>query len=173
MSEPFNPYRDWLNIPENDLPPDHYQLLGLAPLEPDEARIGRAADERMKLLRTFQSGKHAHESQQLLNEVAAARLCLLNPEKRRRYDAALQERRKALDLPPLREPFQPFPKSQVEQDGEPPAPEPLPDESGRMLPAPRSLKQHRLTFEWWWIVSIVGILAVLILVFSLLWYIFI
>ena len=42
-------------------------------------------------LRTFQLGQHAALSQRLLNEVAAARLCLLNPHKKREYDEQLRQ----------------------------------------------------------------------------------
>ena len=168
MSESFNPYRDWLNIPANELPADHYQLLGIAPFEADEEKIAQAADARMKMLRAFQAGKHARESQQLLNEVAAARICLLNAERRRRYDKDLRERRRALDLPPLPEPFRPFPQSSSGQH-DAPAAEPHPDESGRMLPAPNTSTRRSLPIEWWWIISIIGILAVLVLALSLLW----
>jgi hypothetical protein len=42
-------------------------------------------------LRTFQSGKNSALSQKILNEVAAARICLLDPKKRSQYDARLRE----------------------------------------------------------------------------------
>ncbi|MDD3468923.1 MAG: hypothetical protein PHE53_02945 [Thermoguttaceae bacterium] len=51
--------------------------------------IATAADRQMLLLRTFQTGKHSADSQRLLNEVAAARVCLLNPVKRDAYDQQL------------------------------------------------------------------------------------
>ena len=42
-------------------------------------------------LRTLQAGDHAAESQKLLNEVSAARVCLLNAEKKAAYDAGLRQ----------------------------------------------------------------------------------
>ncbi|KKK60805.1 hypothetical protein LCGC14_3020690, partial [marine sediment metagenome] len=42
-------------------------------------------------LRTYQTGKHGSLSQKLLNEVAAARVCLLNPHKRAAYDERLRQ----------------------------------------------------------------------------------
>jgi hypothetical protein len=41
-------------------------------------------------VRTYQSGRHSGDSQRLLNELSAARLCLLNPEKKAAYDAQLR-----------------------------------------------------------------------------------
>ena len=41
-------------------------------------------------MRTFQSGRHAPLSQQLLNELASARLCLLNVERKAGYDRQLR-----------------------------------------------------------------------------------
>ncbi len=90
MSEQFDPYRKWLGIPPEEQPPHHYRLLGLVPFESDTEVIATAADGRMALLKQFQNGPFSAYSQQLLNEVAAARLCLLNPEKRAAYDAELR-----------------------------------------------------------------------------------
>ena len=90
MSEQFDPYRKWLGIPPDEQPPHHYRLLGLVPFESDSEVIATAADGRMALLKQFQNGPYSAYSQQLLNEVAAARLCLLHPEKRAAYDAELR-----------------------------------------------------------------------------------
>lgn len=92
MSEQFDPYRKWLGIPPEEQPPHHYRLLGLVPFESDTEVIATAADGRMALLKQFQNGPFSSYSQQLLNEVAAARLCLLQPEKRSAYDAELRQR---------------------------------------------------------------------------------
>ncbi len=91
MSEQFDPYHKWLGIPPEEQPPHHYRLLGLVPFEPDSEVIATAADGRMALLKQFQNGPLSAYSQQLLNEVAAARLCLLHPEKRSAYDAQLRQ----------------------------------------------------------------------------------
>ncbi len=84
MSEKFDPYHQWLGIPASEQPPHHYRLLGIPAFEESPTVIENAADQRMAHLRTFQTGKHAAESQRLLNEVAAARVCLLNAEKKSR-----------------------------------------------------------------------------------------
>ncbi len=90
MSESFDPYHTWLGIPPAERPPNHYRLLGIPPFEPSELTIEHAANQRMAYLRTLQTGRHASDSQRLLNEVAAARICLLNPEKKAAYDEDLR-----------------------------------------------------------------------------------
>ena len=86
----FDPYRKWLGIPPHEQPPNYYRLLGLPPFESDADAIGNAADRQMAHLRTFQGGRNSAISQKILNEVAAARICLLDPKKRAQYDARLQ-----------------------------------------------------------------------------------
>ena len=91
MTEQFDPYRKWLGIPERDQPPHHYRLLGVEPFETDQEVIANAADARMAQIKTFQTGKHSDHSQRLLNELAAAKVCLLNPAKKAEYDRRLEE----------------------------------------------------------------------------------
>jgi hypothetical protein len=91
MSESFDPYHVWLGIPPEEQPPHHYRLLGIRLFEDNPSVIGNAADQRMTHLRTVQTGKHSDDSQRLLNEVAMARVCLLNDEQKRAYDAAIRE----------------------------------------------------------------------------------
>ncbi len=91
MSSDFDPYRTWLGIPPEDQPPNHYRLLGIAPFEDQATAIEHAADRQMAHLRTLQTGKHPALSQRLLNEVATARVCLLNTEKKAAYDRQLRE----------------------------------------------------------------------------------
>ena len=91
MSDAFNPYHKWLGIPPEEQPASLYRLLGVAPFESDPDVIESAADQRMAHLRTFQTGRHSALSQKLLNEVAAAKVCLLKPEKKAAYDAALRQ----------------------------------------------------------------------------------
>jgi len=86
----FDPYYRWLGIPPEEQPPNHYRLLGLRLFEPDTDVIATAADARMVHLRTMQTGKHASLTQRLLTEVSAARVCLLQPEKKAEYDRRLR-----------------------------------------------------------------------------------
>jgi hypothetical protein len=86
--EPFDPYHQWLGIPPEEQPPNHYRLLGIQLFEQNREVIQNTADRQMAHLRSFQSGPRAAQSQKLLNEVAAAKLCLLSPDKKAAYDAA-------------------------------------------------------------------------------------
>ena len=97
MAEAFDPYHKWLGIPSKDQPPNHYRLLAINLFESDLDVIASAADQRMGHVRTFQAGKHSAQSQKILNEISAARICLLSPEKKARYDREL--RRPAADSP--------------------------------------------------------------------------
>jgi hypothetical protein len=92
MSETFDPYYKWLGIPPKDQPPNHYRLLGLELFEPDLDVIDSAAEQRMAHVRSVQAGKHAKDSQRLLNEIAAAKVCLLRSEKKNAYDNLLRQR---------------------------------------------------------------------------------
>jgi hypothetical protein len=91
MSGQFDPYYSWLAIPPTDQPPNHYRLLGIELFDEDANLIRTAAEQRMVYLRTFQIGKHNADSQKLLNEVAAAKVCLLNPAKKAAYDQQLRQ----------------------------------------------------------------------------------
>ncbi|MFM9116531.1 MAG: hypothetical protein ACKOU6_10280 [Planctomycetota bacterium] len=87
----FDPYQTWLGIPPGQRPLDHYVLLGLPPFVSDAARIAQAADERMALVRRYQTGPRAAQTQKLLNELASAKLCLLSPATKATYDAVLRD----------------------------------------------------------------------------------
>ncbi|HVX11413.1 MAG TPA: hypothetical protein VHC22_09550 [Pirellulales bacterium] len=89
----FDPYRKWLGIPEDQRPPTHYQLLGISPDEQDIDVIEAAVLRQSAFVRNFQSGQHAEEATRLLNEFAAARICLLDRQKRSKYDAELRKKR--------------------------------------------------------------------------------
>lgn len=95
MAENFDPYYKWLGIPPEEQPADHYRLLGLRIYESDADVIEHAVDRLMSHLRTLQVGQHALQSQQILNEVATARITLLNADRKRDYDASLQQRNEA------------------------------------------------------------------------------
>ena len=90
MPEAFDPYYKWLAIPPKDQPPNHYRLLGVELFEADGDVIANAADSRMAQLRLYQTGGHVNDAQRLLNEVASARTCLLNTERKVEYDGQLR-----------------------------------------------------------------------------------
>ncbi|MDG2221212.1 MAG: hypothetical protein P8L85_07530 [Rubripirellula sp.] len=107
MSEiPFDPYHKWLGIPSAEQPANHYRLLGIPLFEQDEDVIENAATRQIEYLRTFAVGPNAEDSQKLLNEVALAKVTLLNPPEKHVYDQALKD---ANGL-----------ESQPEQQGNPP-----------------------------------------------------
>ena len=78
MAESIDPYLQWLGIRDSQRPPNHYRLLGVELFEADPQIISGAADRQMAHVRTFQSGKYADLSQRVLNELAKAKICLLN-----------------------------------------------------------------------------------------------
>ena len=90
MSDTFDPYHKWLGIPPDEQPPNHYRLLGVAAFEADSDVIDAAANQRMAYLQDMAVGPHVDHSQRLLNEISAARRCLLNSEAKSAYDAQLQ-----------------------------------------------------------------------------------
>jgi hypothetical protein len=90
MEQDFDPYYRWLGIPPEQQPPNHYRLLGLNLFEVDPEVIETAAHRQIGHLRTYQTGKYSQLSQKLLNEVAAAKICLLSPSKKAAYDQALR-----------------------------------------------------------------------------------
>jgi len=90
MASDFDPYHRWLGIPPEEQPPDYYRLLGVSRFEQDREVISNASDQRMAHLRSFASGQRSAESQRLLNEVAAATHCLLDPAKKVPYDNQLR-----------------------------------------------------------------------------------
>lgn len=91
MSEQFDPYLVWLGIRDPQRPPTYYRLLGVDLFEEDPLVISNAADRQMAHVRTFQTGKHAQLSQQILNEISNAKLSLLNPQRKAEYDASLRQ----------------------------------------------------------------------------------
>ena len=107
LTETFDPYRDWLDIDPRDLPstgPDHYRLLGLARFESDAAKIAHVADARMAHVRSFQVGPRGRLTQKLLNELSAAKACLLSPPAKAAYDARLSQALAIAIGPPIAPP---------------------------------------------------------------------
>ncbi|HVW38675.1 MAG TPA: hypothetical protein VHB99_15280, partial [Pirellulales bacterium] len=110
MAEAFDPYHKWLGISPKDQPPNHYRLLAIELFESDPDVIEGAADQRMAHVRTFQTGQNSALSQRILNELSAAKLCLLNPQQKAEYDRQLQA--KLLSAAPAPVAAQPQPSPQ-------------------------------------------------------------
>ena len=102
MAEAFDPYLRWLGIRDPERPPNHYRLLGLEPFESDPDIIAGAADRQMAHLRTFKTGQYVELSQRLLNELAAARVSLLKPDRKAAYDEQLRRKLGSKPAPPVR-----------------------------------------------------------------------
>ena len=107
MAEQFDPYRKWLGIPDQSQHPHHYQLLGLALFEDDPDVIENAANRQMTHVRSFQTGQYASYSQDLLNEIAQAKICLLQPGSKASYDLQLQTKLKSPAPHPGMDPMTP------------------------------------------------------------------
>lgn len=95
LAQEFDAYHHWLGIPPKDQPPHHYRLLAIDMFESNADVIANAADRQMAHVRTFQTGRHGPKSQQLLNELAVARICLLDSAKKADYDRRLQSKLEA------------------------------------------------------------------------------
>jgi hypothetical protein len=92
----FDPYHDWLDIPPEQQPPSHYQILGIAPDEVNPEAIKEAALRQTTRVRVYQTGPQSALCTRILNEIAQARAILQNPKTREEYDA----RRAASSAPP-------------------------------------------------------------------------
>jgi len=89
MAETLDVYRDWLGITDAERPLNYYQLLR-APKFEDNAEKIRAHYRKLNThVRKYAAGQYAAQSQQLLNELAKAMLCLTDLERKREYDATL------------------------------------------------------------------------------------
>jgi len=82
-------YKEWLGIPEGDRPPDHYTLLRLVMFEDDSERIQNNYRKLNNHVRKFATGQYLKPSQDLLNELAKAMLCLTDANSKREYDTSL------------------------------------------------------------------------------------
>lgn len=82
-------YKEWLGIPEAPRPPGHYELLRLVPFEDDLEKVRNNYKKLNAHVRKYASGKYSIRSQELLNELAKAMLCLTDPERKREYDESL------------------------------------------------------------------------------------
>ncbi len=91
MSQVFDPYFSWLDIPPRDHSPDHYALLGLQPFEPNALAIREAAQQRADRVRQHRTGEHAEVCQRILQDLSAAAECLLDAGKKSDYDRCLRE----------------------------------------------------------------------------------
>lgn len=97
MPPQLDVYRDWLQIKEPERPLSYYQLLRLKQFEDDTSKI---RDHYRKLnahVRKFAAGDYAKQSQDLLNELAKAMLCLTDAQRKAEYDTSMGRKASADD----------------------------------------------------------------------------
>ncbi|MFY9252212.1 MAG: hypothetical protein WAO83_02070 [Fuerstiella sp.] len=82
-------YKEWLGIPEGQRPPDHYTLLRLVQFEDNAEKIQSNYRKLNAHVRKYATGQYLKQSQDLLNEMAKAMLCLTDMDSKRDYDASL------------------------------------------------------------------------------------
>jgi len=89
MTPELDVYREWLGIKETARPLNYYQILRLNAFE-DRAELVRTHYRKMNAhVRKFAAGEYAQRSQELLDELAKAMLCLTDVRRKREYDASL------------------------------------------------------------------------------------
>jgi len=79
-------YEQWLQIPPNRRPPDHYDLLGVPVNERDPERIEQCAASRYEHVRKYAGGPEGPKANELLNELSQALTCLKSPDRKQDYD---------------------------------------------------------------------------------------
>jgi hypothetical protein len=82
-------YKEWLGIPEGQRPPDHYELLRVKRFEDDTDKIRAHYKKLNSHVRKYATGQYSIQSQDLLNELAKAMLCLTDSERKRDYDEGM------------------------------------------------------------------------------------
>lgn len=90
-------YKEWLGIPEGDRPPDFYTLLRVVQFEDDTEKIQANYRKLNAHVRKYATGQYLKQSQDLLNELAKAMLCLTDPNSKREYDQSQGREIKATD----------------------------------------------------------------------------
>lgn len=89
MAQTLDVYRDWLKIAEPKRPLNHYQLLRLKQFEDDTNKVREHYRAMNAHVRKYAAGEYAKQSQDLLNELAKAMLCLTDKQRKGEYDATL------------------------------------------------------------------------------------
>ena len=82
-------YKDWLHITATNRPLNYYQLLKFDDFVDDPKLIRERYRELNAYVRKFATGDYIEESQDLMNELAKAMLCLTDAERKAEYDFSL------------------------------------------------------------------------------------
>lgn len=83
-------YHKLLGIPRDEFPPHHYRLLGIGTFEADIEVINNAALRQCHWVRNNMLA-FPRISQDALDEIVTAKLCLSDPKKKRAYDEKLSQ----------------------------------------------------------------------------------
>jgi hypothetical protein len=140
----FDPYHVWLGIGPEEQPANHYRLLGLRTFESNADAIDHAADRHSAHLKSFAAGERADLAQKLLNEIAAARVCLLDAKAKAEYDAKLRALQPAMWRATL--PVTPSPGTPPASPS--PTPIPLRTESAPVAVAPQHTVPQSATSQF-------------------------
>lgn len=87
----FNACTEWLGIPADKLPANHYALLGVVQFESDLDAIRTALIERQDLVKSAADEAHREDARKLSDELNTAAECLLDPDAKTAYDQQLLE----------------------------------------------------------------------------------
>ena len=82
-------YSQWLKVTDPERPVNYYTLLGVQKFEDDAELIRKNYRQRNALVRKYATGVYSQQSQELLNEMARAMLCLTDAQRKADYDATL------------------------------------------------------------------------------------
>ncbi len=96
----FDAYFKWLRIHKRHQPPTHYRLLGINEFESDTQVIEEAAVRQSEHVRKCGQQKFPDIAERILQEIEAARQCLLDPEQKAAYDEKLKAQPKQKVLTP-------------------------------------------------------------------------
>lgn len=114
MSLSSDDYYRLLGIRVDCIPPSHYQVLGLAEFENSQDRIRLAVRELDSKLRAVIQGPDVARAQQMLNQIAAAKICLTDKSLKFSYDETLKAKLTSHDEP-LQAPPESSEQTQLEQ----------------------------------------------------------
>jgi len=95
MEDQFDPYYQWLGISPQEQPPHHYRLLGINLFESDPDVILNAANARIARIKSFQKDSDPQTWQRIMGEISAARVCLLDKDRRAESDSRLRRQLEA------------------------------------------------------------------------------
>ncbi len=151
----FDPYHKWLGIPPAEQPPSHYRLLGISQQEDDGDVIAAAADQRMDYLHQFAQSERGPDAQRVMDEIARASMCLLDPVRRAAYDATLRSQAAPMTPPQ----FSSAPKAMYSR----PVP-PLDIDDADSTFKPRGKDRARLYFWLWNGALLVGIVVLAVVI---------